>query len=169
MGDDLYQSVRKEYGAALERLARAYEADADKCRDLLQEIHFELWRSFDAYEQRCSQRTWVYRVAHNTAVSYIVRQSRANLRNLLTLENVESAPDPDDHGRESEDRLALARLYRLIHKLKPVDRQIMLLYLEDMDGASIGEITGLSAGAVRIQIHRIKKILIRQFHAGGAI
>ena len=169
MGDDLYQSVRSEYSAALERLARAYEADPDRCRDLLQEIHFELWRSFDAYGERCSLRTWVYRVAHNTAVSYIVRQRRSNLRNLLTLEDIESAPSPGDHGRKSEDRLALARLYRLIHQLKPLDRQIMLLYLEDMDGESIGEITGLSAGAVRIQIHRIKKILTRQFHAGGAI
>jgi len=91
MNDELYQTAAQEYGAALERLARAYELDVDKCRDLLQEIHFELWRSFNAYEKRCSLRTWVYRVAHNTAVSYVVRQQRSNLRNLATLEEVESA------------------------------------------------------------------------------
>ena len=36
--DDLYQQAASEYGAALARLARGYEADPDKQRDLLQEI-----------------------------------------------------------------------------------------------------------------------------------
>jgi RNA polymerase sigma-70 factor (ECF subfamily) len=168
MNDELYQTATQEYGAALERLARAYELDVDKCRDLLQEIHFELWRSFNAYEKRCSLRTWVYRVAHNTAVSYVVRQQRSNLRNLATLEEVESAPDPSYDKRGSEDRLILDQLYGFIHELKPLDRQLMLLYLEDTDMQSIAEITGLTSGAVRTQIHRIKKILTRRFHGGGS-
>ena len=165
--DDLYEDAAKTYGAALERLVRAYEADPDKRRDLLQDIHFELWQSFKGYETRCSLRTWVYRVAHNTAASHIVRQRRSNLRNLLSLEALEAAPYASDHGRESEDRIALERIYQLIHQLKPLDRQLMLLYLEDMDAASIGEITGISPGSVRVQIHRIKTILTRRFHAGG--
>jgi RNA polymerase sigma-70 factor, ECF subfamily len=165
--DDLYREAADAYGAALERLVRAYEADPDKRRDLLQEIHFALWRSFKGYETRCSLRTWVYRIAHNTAASHIVRQRRSNMRNLISLEEVASAPGASDHGRESEDRIALERLYQLIHQLKPLDRQIMLLYLEDMDTASIGEITGASAGSVRVQIHRIKTILAQRFHAGG--
>src|SRR4030095_6990225 len=115
----------------------------DKRRDLLQEIHFALWRSFKGYETRCSLRTWVYRISHNNAASHHVRQRRSNLRNLVSLEEVTVAPDASDHGRESEDRLALERLYQLIHQLKPMDRQLMLLYLEDMDAASIGEITGI--------------------------
>jgi RNA polymerase sigma-70 factor (ECF subfamily) len=168
MNDELYQTATQEYGAALERLARAYELDLDKCRDLLQEIHFELWRSFNAYEKRCSLRTWVYRVAHNTAVSYVVRQQRSSLRNLASLEEIERAPDPSDHKRGSEDRLILDQLYGFIHELKPLDRQLMLLYLEDTDMQSIAEITGLTSGAVRTQIHRIKKILTRRFHGGGS-
>jgi RNA polymerase sigma-70 factor (ECF subfamily) len=40
------------------------------------EIHIALWRSFNAFEGRCSMRTWVYRIAHNTAASYITRQRR---------------------------------------------------------------------------------------------
>jgi len=43
----------------------------------------------------------------------------------------------------------------------------MLLYLEDLDAASIGDIMGISAGNVRVQVHRIKTILARRFHAGG--
>jgi RNA polymerase sigma-70 factor, ECF subfamily len=58
----------------------------------------------------------------------------------------------------------LERLTDLIRRLKPFDRQLMLLYLEDMDAESIGEVSGISAGNVRVQIHRIKTVLTRRFH-----
>src|SRR5215475_972713 len=90
--DDLYKEAVASCGTAINRLARAYEADPDKRRDLLQEIHLALWRSFKAYEARCSLRTWVYRIAHNTAASHIIRQRRSNVRNLVSLEDVEAAP-----------------------------------------------------------------------------
>ena len=164
--DDLFQDAIATYGAALGRLVGAYEADPDKRRDLSQEVQFAIWRSFDRFEARCSLRTWVYRVAHNTAAAYIVRQRRTNISNLSTLEEIEGSPDPTDHQRTAEKRMAIDRLVQLIHRLKPIDRQVMLLYLEDMDAESIGEITGLAAGNVRVLIHRAKSILARQFHEG---
>jgi len=164
--DVLFQDAITRYGPALDRLVRAYEADPEKRRDLSQEVQLAVWRSFDRFEARCSLRTWVYRVAHNTAANYIVRQRRANISNLSTLEEIESSPDPADHQRTAEERIALDRLMQLIHGLKPMDRQVMLLYLEDMDAESIGEITGISAGNVRVLIHRAKNILARQFHEG---
>jgi len=63
----LYHDAARLYGAALGRLARAYEADADLRRDLLQEIHIALWRSFSTFDGRCSFRTWIYRIAVNQA------------------------------------------------------------------------------------------------------
>jgi len=56
-----YRQAAQDHGAALERLAYSYEADADQRRDLVQEIHLALWRSFDRFDGRCSLRTWVYR------------------------------------------------------------------------------------------------------------
>jgi len=85
----------------------------------------------------------------------------------VALEEIDAAPGPQDHGQNTTDRMALERLLELIHRLKPPDRQVMLLYLEDLDAAAIGEIMGISAGNVRVQIHRIKTILARRFHAGG--
>jgi RNA polymerase sigma-70 factor (ECF subfamily) len=161
--DELYRNASVSYGGALNRLARAYEADPDKCRDLLQEIHLSLWRSFEHYETRCSLRTWVYRVAHNTAASYVIRQLRKNPRNLLSLEELETIADSADFEREADRRMALDRLFLLIHRLKSPDRQLMLLYLEGIDAAAIAEILGISAGNVRIQIHRIKTVLSRGF------
>lgn len=72
--------------AALDRLARAYELDAEVRQDLLQEIHLQLWRSFAQFDGRCSMRTWVYRVAHNVATGHVIRQRRIRDR-LVSIEN----------------------------------------------------------------------------------
>ena len=164
--DALYREAAETHGSALARLVHAYELDPDKRRDLLQEIHLAIWRSFETFEERCSLRTWVYRVAHNTAATHVMVQQRTNSRVLASLEEVESAASPSDHGADVEQKLLLNRLLELVHRLKPLDRQIMLLYLEDMDAPSIGEVVGISAGNVRIQVHRIKNILARRFHGG---
>src|SRR5215831_11730601 len=71
--DERYAEAVRQFGPALERLACGYERDRDKRRDLLQEIHIALWRSLARFDGRCSLRTWVYRVAHNTATSKVLR------------------------------------------------------------------------------------------------
>jgi len=163
--DELYQQAADIYGPALERLARSYEADPDIRRDLLQEIHIGLWRTIEAFDGRCSLRTWVYRVAHNIAASHVMRQRRHSSRTLVGLEELENLPD--DHGASNPERhQALERLTALIRQLEPLDRQVILSYLEGMDAASIGEITGLSPGNVATKIHRIKAILARRFQEG---
>jgi RNA polymerase sigma-70 factor (ECF subfamily) len=165
--EDLYKEAVQTYGGALQRLVRAYEADPDKRRDLLQDIHLALWLSLEKYEARCSLRTWVYRVAHNRATSHVIRQRRTNSRELLSLEQIEATADSSDPARNADERMAIERLFEMIDRLKPLERDVMLLYLEGLDAASIAEITGISPGHVRVQIHRIKAILARQFHAGG--
>jgi RNA polymerase sigma-70 factor (ECF subfamily) len=162
-----YAEVARRFGAALERLAGGYERDPDARRDLLQEIHVALWRSLARYDGRCSVRTWVYRVAHNTAITRVVRP-RAGAPLLVALdESLEDVAEADDGERRVDRDLALERLYALIHRLRPIDRQVMLLYLEDEDAASIAEITGLSAANVATRVHRIKQILVRQFYEGS--
>jgi RNA polymerase sigma-70 factor (ECF subfamily) len=161
--DDLYREAAQKFGSSLERLARAYEADPDRRRDLSQDIHFQLWRSFERYDARCSVRTWVYRVAHHVAASHVLRERRM-LSSLVTLEDLERMPDQEQGQPAADLRLNLERLSVLIRRLKPLDRQVIISYLEDMDAASIGEITGLSPGNVAMRVHRIKNILARQFH-----
>ena len=92
--DFLYQQAAEAYGPSLDRLARAYEFDPDARRDLLQEIHLQLWRSLASFDQRCSLRTWVYRIAHNVATGHVIRQSRIRNR-LVTIEEIESLPADD--------------------------------------------------------------------------
>jgi len=164
--DQLYQGAATAYGAALERLARAYEADPDLRRDLLQDIHVALWRSFHGFDGRCSVRTWVYRVAHNVGASHVLRQRRTRERVLLGLEELENLPDTNS-GQAADRNHTLERLLELIQRLKPLDRHVILSYLEGLDAAAIGEITGLSPTNVATKVHRTKNLLARWFQQGG--
>jgi RNA polymerase sigma-70 factor, ECF subfamily len=164
--DVLYEEAITAHGAALDRLARAYEADSEKRRDLLQEIHFALWRSFEGFDSRCSLRTWVYRVAHNVATSHVIRDHRVYSRTLVGLDVLETVPTGDDQERAVGQRTALEKLLKLIQQLKPLDRQVILSYLEGLDAASIAEVTGISLRNVATKVHRIKNILARRFHEG---
>jgi RNA polymerase sigma-70 factor (ECF subfamily) len=164
--DERYAEAAATFGPALERLARAYEPDPDKRRDLLQEVHVALWRSLARFDGRCSLRTWVYRVAHNTAISKVLRR-QANAPTIVTLDDtVESTAAAEGDERTLERQQALERLHGLIRQLRPLDRQVMLLYLEQLDAASIAEITGLTAANVATKVHRLKQLLIQRFHKG---
>jgi len=163
--DGLYAEAAGMFGPALQRLARAYEPDADRRLDLLQEIHVALWRSFASFNESCSLRTWVYRVAHNVAISQVIRQ-RSKAPTLVGLDELEQMPAAVDHEQVLDDRRALDRMMALIHQLDPLDRQVILLYLEGLDAASIGDISGISASNVATKVHRVKKVLAQRFQRG---
>jgi len=155
------------FGATLERLARGYKRDADKRRDLLQDIHIALLGSLAGFDGRCSLRTWVYRVAHDTATSKTLRP-RTNAPTLVAIDDTLATLAESAAEEQRLDRTrAIEPLHDLIGRLKPLDRQVMLLYLEQVDTASIAEITGLSTANVSTRVHRIKQILVRQFHEGS--
>jgi RNA polymerase sigma-70 factor (ECF subfamily) len=91
-----------------------------------------------------------------------------NSRTLVGLEVLETLPTGNDGERVADQHHALEKLLKLIQQLNPLDRQVILSYLEDLDAASIGEITGISPGNVATKIHRIKNVLAHRFHEGGS-
>jgi RNA polymerase sigma-70 factor (ECF subfamily) len=164
--DQQYADAAARFGPALERLARAYERDPDKRRDLLQDIHIALWRSLARFDGRCSLRTWVYRVAHNTATSKVLRP-RASAPTLVAIDDcLETLAEIADGEQVLDRSRAIERLHELVQRLRPLDRQVMVLYLEQEDAASIAEITGLSAANVATKVSRIRQLLIQRFHQG---
>jgi RNA polymerase sigma-70 factor (ECF subfamily) len=165
--NERYLKAAAVFSGAMERLARGYEADRELRKDLLQEIHLALWRSMASFDGRCSERTWVYRVAHNAAATYIARQHRAKLRKLATLEALADSFDADSPEKNVDEEQALRRLMETVQGLNPLDKQVMLLYLEDLDSVDIGEVTGLSPGAVTTKVHRIKAIIAKRLHTAG--
>ncbi|WP_263418420.1 RNA polymerase sigma factor [Terriglobus albidus] len=165
--EDLYEEAVRTHGPALDRLSRAYEANPEARRDLLQEIHLALWRSLESFDARCSLRTWIYRVAHNVASSHVDADRRSKARQPVSIDGLDLADEGFDTASVADRRMAIERLMELIRELKPLDRQLMLLFLEGVDAGGIAEVTGLSPGNVATKIHRIKNILIRRFHIGG--
>ena len=162
--DELYAHVSQEYAAALARLAAAYEANPQRRQDLLQDIAFSVWRSLSKFAGECSLRTWVYRVAHNTALTHVARERRHRAHALYDLDELERLPDILDSERCADEAQVLARLRHLIQQLKPLDRQVIVLHLEGLKPAEIAIISGLSAGNVATKVHRIKELLARRFN-----
>jgi len=97
-------------------------------------------------------------VGHNVAATHILKQQRtfAALIGLDAISEVASDIDVED---VVDRRVMLERLFALIQRLRPLDRQVVLLYLEDNDAATISEITGPSAGNVATKISRLKVVL----------
>jgi RNA polymerase sigma-70 factor (ECF subfamily) len=163
--DQLYAEAGAAHAPAIARLAGSVEANPDTARDLAQEIHLALWRSFASFDGRCALSTWVYRVAHNVAAGHVARGVRQAKLVALDDEQLLAENDPEaeiGHARTIE------RLHALIRRLQPPDAQVILLYLEGLDAAAIADITGLAAGNVAVKIHRIKALLARRFHGEAA-
>jgi len=164
--DALFERIAAEYAAPLARLARAHEADPSLRQDLLQEIHLALWRSLPSFAGRCSLRTWVYRVAHNVAATHVLRRSRRFDKNLVGLDEVEIPASGPEVGTSVDEARMLARIHELVHRLKPTDREVFVLYLEGLSVNDIAEIAGLTQTNTGTKIHRIKRLLSERLVPG---
>jgi RNA polymerase sigma-70 factor (ECF subfamily) len=107
----------------------------------------------------------VFRVAHNVAVSHVLKQRRDRLAHSVPIDDdalVASAT------REAEGRDAVSRLAALVRALRPADKQVILLYLEGLEHSEIAEVTGLSSENAAVKVHRTKAALARAFDQGGS-
>src|SRR6188768_3557912 len=97
--DARYLAAARTHGAMIERLARGYEADPELRRDLVQEIHAALWRSFAIFEEQCAETSWVHRIAHNVGVTHMLKRQRIRQTQLVGLEQIEELPGDGDFER----------------------------------------------------------------------
>lgn len=163
--DRLYSRATDEFSRPIARLARAHELDPALCADLCQEIHLALWRSFATFDQRCSLRTWVYRVAHNIAATHVLKSRRRKLATLVSIDDIDVA-DTSDMVADLDASRVMQRLDTLIQALKPIDRQLIILHLEGVAAEDIAEIAGISLANTHTKLHRIREVLARKVNAG---
>jgi RNA polymerase sigma-70 factor, ECF subfamily len=162
----LFERIATEFSAPMARLARAHEADASLQQDLLQEIHLAVWRSLPAHQGRCSLRTWVFRVAHNVAATHLLRRKRRRLESLTSLDELLLEAEGPEPATAIDEQRALEKLTGLIRRLKPIDRQVIVLHLEGLAADDIAEIAGLSISNVHTKLHRIRELLAKRIHSG---
>jgi len=160
-----FEAIARDHGPALQRFTRGYEADAGRQADLTQEILVAIWRALPTFEGRSSMRTWVYRVAHNVAVSHVVKSSRDRLTRCIPLEDVDGilARDAND---EAEHRDGAARVAALVRALKPATRRSSCSTSRARSRRNIRG-HGLTATNVAVKVHRIKDALRRALASGG--
>lgn len=165
--DALYAEASRAHGSMIARLSAGYEAEPALREDLEQEMHFQLWRSLAIFAGQCSLATWTHRVAHNVGARHVDKAVRGKRIEILAdLDGIEVADDRADPEEQADAAVTLDRLYALIWRLRPIDRQLLLLHLEEVDAAESAEITGLTPGAVATRIHRIKALLAKDFAKG---
>jgi RNA polymerase sigma factor (sigma-70 family) len=154
---------REEFVALVEAHARivhkvayTYCWSADDRADLTQEILAQMWRAFPGYDPARRFSTWMYRVALNVAISWLRDDGRRRRRHepLDPARHDPVAPPPRD---EADDRVRA--LYVVIDRLAPLDRALLLLYLDEHSAREIGAILGLSDSNVATRISRLKQRL----------
>lgn len=154
--NDVFLRLVQQFEPALRRLAAAYfHREADRA-DLFQEIALALWQAIPRFRRESSERTWLYRIAHNVAISSSARTHRRARREEFLSEEFEhpSATAGAEEGLLlGEKRRALVDSIRL---LAATDRQIILLHLEGLSYAEIEEVSGLSETAIATRLSRIR-------------
>ena len=154
--EDAFQALMLQYEPALRRLANSYEAEHAAREDLFQEIALGLWEALPGFRGESSQRTWMYRIAHNIAISALVSRRRRAQRELSMTESMDApaAADPPDRAILLEQKRKI--LLASIHELPATDRQIVVLHLEGLSYEEIEEVSGLSQNAIATRLSRIR-------------
>lgn len=144
------------HGGALTRLAASYVGATPDRDDLVQDIIVAIWRALPRFRGECSERTFIFRIAHNRAIAYITRR-RTPLQDTTGEVDVEDRrPNPEETlSAEQEGRRLLAAVQRL-----PVNhRQVVTLMLEGLAYSEIADVLGISETNVGARLTRARQML----------
>ena len=151
-----FLSVIREYERVIYKVCYLYTTPNATLNDLYQDVVLNLWRAYPKFRRECKVSTWIYRIALNTCISFIRKEK--NIPEIVTL-----SQDSDRMEESDETQAMLKQLYRMINRLGPLeksiillDKSIVLLYLEEKSYEEIAEITGLTVTNVATKISRIK-------------
>ncbi|WP_128547357.1 RNA polymerase sigma factor [Larkinella soli] len=138
------------------KVCRIYFQDQEERADLLQEMLYQLWKSYPDFGGRSRFTTWMYRVCLNTALGWRKKSKRKGWESLaLRHQQIpEPAADPGEEHRQA--------LFRAIATLSPLNKAIVFLYLDEVSYEEIAGITGLTRSNVSVRLVRIKKELEQQ-------
>lgn len=149
--DTTFAQMVREHKSTIYTVCFMFSKDSDEVSDLFQEILINLWKGYESFQNRSSVNTWIWKVSFNTCISN-ERKKRKRATLPLTMD-INLFEDKDEDSRQ------IRLLYDRIHRLKPFDRAIVLLWLENMSYEEIGSIVGISTKNVSVRLYRIKEEL----------
>jgi len=128
-----------------------FSKDADEVEDMFQEVLIRAWRGLSSFNGQSDIKTWIYRIALNTCISLEDKKKRHNEAKLSMDINLFT-----DTDKETEQ---INMLHKRISQLLPLDRALVLLWLENISYEEIGDIIGISAKNVSVRLVRIREQL----------
>ncbi len=141
------------------RVCRVYAWNAADQDDLYQEILCQIWRGLRALQENHFANTWLYRVAINTAISF-VRKRASRLDRVVHFDHADLTRTIESRQTTEENNDGrMASLYNAIYRLNAIEKALVTLFLEDLTYEQIAEATGISANHVGVMLHRAKKKL----------
>lgn len=159
--DENFDRILREYGPALSRLAATYEPIVSQRDDLLQEIALAIWAALPRFRGECSERTFIYRIAHNRGLTHAWQRQRHPVQQRL--EEIDKSEEPVDPKPQPEEQTARQhqkiRLVAAIQLLPVAYRQIITLVLEDLSHAEIADVLGISENNVAVRLNRARRAL----------
>ena len=149
-----FELLVREHKRTIYTVCYMFSHNKTEVEDLFQEVLIRLWNGFDHYEGRSSARTWVYRVALNTAIN----QDKKERRRIETVPlTVGINPFEADDPKSQQVR----KLHDLISQLELIDRSLVLLWLDGISYDEIGAIIGITPNNVGVRLARIKEKLVQ--------
>lgn len=146
--------IRPHLGALM-RIARAFAEPADQ-HDLMQELMISAWKAMPAFRGEAAPSTFIYRVAHNRALTWKKRHALSLFRAHAAQTDMAVLND----GGTGEDQPQLDALYAALRQLSPIDRSLMLLWLEATPYADMAALHGLSESNIGARLTRARARLI---------
>jgi RNA polymerase sigma-70 factor, ECF subfamily len=136
------------------KVCHTFEPDAERQRDLFQDIILNLWKAFPNFKAQSKWTTWAYRIALNVAIT----QRRKPQISTSELDEGVYAHLSDSVFDESKE-IRLNALYRAINHLNKAEKALILLYLDDASYSEIAEIIGITENNIGVKLNRIKSKL----------
>ena len=138
------------------KVANAYAHLVEDRDDLTQEIAAQLWHAYPHYDPARSFSTWMYRVALNVAISHLRHSELRRRHDAVPLD--EALHDAaDSNTADPEHQEGLRFLQAFIARQRPLDRALLLLYLDERSQREIAEVLGISESNVSTKIGRLKQ------------
>jgi RNA polymerase sigma-70 factor (ECF subfamily) len=135
----------------------------DDAQDVTQKVFLVVYLKLPGFENRSALRTWLFRICLNAASDY--RRS-APIRREVVTEPAEIAflsGFQDDLHEHSEAQRKLVLAEAILHKLPETQRLVFVLFeLEDLSGAEIAELLGISLGTVRSRLRLAREVFTRE-------
>lgn len=152
-----FEQLLDTYAPALRRLCAAQRRDPQDRQDLFQDIAVALWNAIPQFRGDSSERTWLYRIAHNVALTDDSRRQSKRRREVQIDEH------PAYGLAESPRR---AELLDAVQRLDPIERQLALLYLEGLSTREIGDVLGITEGNTAVRLTRMRQRLTQMLNPG---